>query len=159
MSKLAPPATRIDGSSFRLAVAAACYNRDYVDALLGQVLTTLAAAGVKQHHITVVRVPGSNELPVAVQLLAEKMRPDCLIALGVIIRGGTSHHELIAHGVTGALQQVALAARLPVINGVVVVNSEKQAELRTRGRLNRGAEFARAALEMVVLKRSCRAKK
>lgn len=160
MSELAPkPAIRIDGSPFRIAIAAARYNEDYVDALLQQVLATLTAAGVKKKNIEVVRVPGSNELPIAMQLLADKTRPDCLIALGVLIRGGTPHYELIGHGVTHALHHLALSERTPVINGVVVVNTMKQAEERVHGRLRRGAEFARAALEMAGLKRSLRRKK
>ena len=155
MSEHAPqPIAPLDGSPFRIGLATARYNPRFVDALLAQVTEQLRAAGVKAKNLTSVRVPGSNELPVAVQMLADRGRCDCLVALGVIIRGGTMHHELIAQGVTSALHQVALATRTPVINGVVVVNSERQAVERVLGRLNRGAEFARAALEMAALQRA-----
>jgi 6,7-dimethyl-8-ribityllumazine synthase len=155
MSEHAPqPLSPIDGAPFRIGVAAARYNPRFVDALLAQVTGQLLAAGVKAKNLAVVRVPGSNELPSALQLVAARGRFDCLVALGVIIRGGTMHHELIASGVTAALHQLSLAARTPVINGVIVVNSERQAVERVLGRLNRGAEFAQAALEMAALKRT-----
>jgi 6,7-dimethyl-8-ribityllumazine synthase len=153
MSEHPHPPTAIDGMPFRIGIVAARYNPAFVDALLSQVRAQLRAAGVRERNLRVVRVPGSNELPVAVQMLAARTRPDCLLALGVIIRGGTMHHELIAQGVTHALHQVALAARTPVINGVIVVDNARQARERVAGRLNRGAEFARAALEMAALKR------
>ena len=76
-----------------------------------------------------------------------------VVALGLLIRGDTIHYELIADAVTHALQTVALESNVPVINGVVVVENQLQAEARCRGEINRGAEFARAALEMAALKR------
>jgi 6,7-dimethyl-8-ribityllumazine synthase len=75
------------------------------------------------------------------------------VALGVIIRGDTIHYELIAEAVTHALQRVALEARRAVINGVVVAENEAQAEARCLGDINRGGEFARAALAMATLRR------
>jgi 6,7-dimethyl-8-ribityllumazine synthase len=153
MSQHAPPATALDGAAFSFGIAAARYNLSLVDALLQTVLARLTAAGVKERKITLVRVPGSHELPVAAQWLAERAQRDCVIALGVLLRGGTTHNEIVAQGVTNALQQVALATRRPVINGVIVADTLKQAEERCVGAINRGAEFARAALEMAALRR------
>jgi 6,7-dimethyl-8-ribityllumazine synthase len=78
---------------------------------------------------------------------------DCVIGLGVLIGGDTSHHELVGRSVSQALQQVALGTGTPVINGVIVADTRAQAEARCRGRINRGAEFAAAALTMAALKR------
>jgi len=103
-------------------------------------------------------VPGSGELPVAAQWLAAR-RPDVVVALGVIIRGETLHYELLAHASARALQRVALDARLPVINGIVVAEDEAQAEARCLGRIDRGAEFAAAALEMAALGRRLKGKR
>jgi 6,7-dimethyl-8-ribityllumazine synthase len=114
----------------------------------------LAAAGVKAGRITLARVPGSHELPVAAQWLARGGRRDVVIALGVLIGGDTNHHEMVGQSVSHAFQQVALATRTPVINGVIVADNLKQAQTRCTGRINRGAEFARAALEMAALKRA-----
>jgi 6,7-dimethyl-8-ribityllumazine synthase len=113
----------------------------------------LQAAGVKERAITILRVPGSHEVPWAVQSLALGGRRDVVIGLGVLIGGDTSHHEMVGQSVSHALQRVALDARTPVINGVIVANTRAQAEARCRGRINRGAEFAAAALEMAALKR------
>lgn len=153
MSLNAPAAQARSGSPFSVGIVAARYNERLVDALLEQVTARLVAAGVKAAKLTVVRVPGSNELPVAAQLLAQRKKPDVVIALGVLIRGDTIHYELIADATTQALQRVALDARIPVINGVIVAETQTQAEARCRGRINRGAEFAAAALEMAALKK------
>jgi 6,7-dimethyl-8-ribityllumazine synthase len=104
--------------------------------------------------IHIVRVPGSGELPVAVRILARRTRPDVLLAIGVIIRGGTIHYELLAGAVANALQSVALTTGIPVINGVVVAGNSAQAAARCGGRIRRGAEFADAALEMAALGRA-----
>jgi len=156
MSRFAPKPRPLSGAPFKVAVAAACYNERLVGALLEQTVATLKGAGVKPRNLTVVRVPGSNELPAAVQLLARRRRPDVIVALGVIIRGDTIHYELIAEAVTHALQRVALDSRLSVINGVVVAENEAQAEERCLGEIDRGAEFGRAALAMAALRRECR---
>jgi 6,7-dimethyl-8-ribityllumazine synthase len=153
MSFSAPHLPTVSGRAFKVGIAAARYNETLVGGLLAQVTAALRAAGVRAKNIEVLRVPGSNELPVAIQLLAARRRPDVLIALGVIIRGDTIHYELIAGAVTQALQSVALAARTPVINGVVVAENAAQAKARCGGRIDRGAEFARAALEMAALGR------
>jgi 6,7-dimethyl-8-ribityllumazine synthase len=153
MSFSPPRAKAIDGAAFAIGIVAACFNQELVDALLDGVITGLRAAGAKAGKITVVRVPGSHEVPWAVQALASRGRRDCLIGLGVLIGGDTSHHEMVGRSVSQALQRVALDTRVPVINGVIVADTRAQAEARCRGKINRGAEFAAAALEMAALKR------
>ena len=138
----------------RVAVVAARYNEVYVGALLEQVCSGLKRAGVKTRNLCVVRVPGSNELPVACQMVAKAEKPDVVVALGVIIRGDTIHYELIASACTDALQAVALERKIPVINGVVVAENEQQAKDRCLGAIDRGSEFAHAALVMAQLKRT-----
>ncbi len=143
------------GAPFRVGVCAARYNDRLVEPLLAQVVAGLRAGGVKEKNLTVARVPGSGELAVAAQWLAAR-RPDVVLALGVIIRGDTLHYELLAYTSAEALQRVALDARVPVINGIVVAENEAQAEARCLGRIDRGAEFAAAALEMAALGRRLR---
>lgn len=152
MSLDAPASPAIDGSPFRLGIVAARYNAELVDALLERVRADLAAAGVKESRVEVVRVPGSHEVPLAAQWLARGR--DAVIALGLLIKGNTTHHSMVGEAVTQALQRVALDTGVPVINGVIVVENRRQAEERCRGRINRGGEFARAALEMAALKRA-----
>lgn len=153
MSGDSPKPEALDASGLKISIAAARYNGRLVDALLGGVRRALASAGVRDRNVTVVRVPGSNELPVAARLLVDAGKPDAVVALGVIIRGGTIHYELIASAATAGLQEVALASRVPVINGIVVAESETQARARCLGRIDRGAEFASAAVAMAALRR------
>lgn len=154
MSLDLPEAMDISGESFRVGIAAARFNQRHVDALLNQGLACLKEAGVKDRNLDVVRVPGSNELPMGLSLLSARKKYDVLIALGVLIRGDTIHYELIADAATQALQRLALDLGVPVINGVVVAESLAQANARCFGKIPRGTEFARSALEMAALKRS-----
>ncbi|HWA09007.1 MAG TPA: 6,7-dimethyl-8-ribityllumazine synthase [Opitutaceae bacterium] len=149
-----PPRTRaVDGALFKIGIVAARFNEELVDGLLARVTTGLRAAGVKAGRIALARVPGSHEVPWAAQALARR-GCDCVIGLGVLIGGDTSHHELVGQSVSHALQRVALDTRTPVINGVIVADTRAQAVARCLGRINRGAEFAQAALAMAALKRT-----
>jgi 6,7-dimethyl-8-ribityllumazine synthase len=153
MSLHAPAALAVDGAPFSIGIVAARYNAVLVEALLHAVFDQLTAAGVKEQRIAVLRVPGSHEVPWAAQALARRPGCHCVIGLGVLIGGDTNHHEMVGQSVSQALQQVALVTRVPVINGVIVADNLAQAEARCTGAINRGTEFARAALEMAALKR------
>jgi 6,7-dimethyl-8-ribityllumazine synthase len=153
MSLAAPKPQITNGADFRFGIVAARFNAELVDGLLARVVAGLRAAGVKERAITVVRVPGSHEVPWAAQALARASKCDGVIGLGVLIAGDTNHHELVGESVSHALQQVSLTTRVPVINGVMAVNTLVQARARCVGKINRGAEFAVAALEMAALKR------
>jgi 6,7-dimethyl-8-ribityllumazine synthase len=154
MSLASPESRVIDGAAFRIGIAAARFNEALVDALLERVLTGLRSAKVREANISVVRVPGSHEVPWAAGALANGGgKLDCVIGLGVLIAGDTNHHEMVGESVSHALQRVAIGTGIPVINGVMVVNSLAQAKARCVGRINRGGEFAAAALEMAGLRR------
>ena len=153
MSLDSPKSPVIDGAAFRIGVAAARFNPALVGGLLERLIEGLWAANVKPSNLTVVRVPGSHEVPWAAHALARRGRLDCVVGLGVLIAGDTNHHEMVGESVSHALQQVALTTGVPVINGVIVVNSLAQARARCIGRINRGAEFAAATLEMAALRR------
>ena len=153
MSGDSPFPEAVEARGLKVAIAAARFNSKLVDALLDRVQARLRAVGVRDRDVALVRVPGSNELPVAARLLTDRRPPDVVIALGVIIRGGTIHYELVARSATQGLQAVALDSRVHVINGVVVAENASQAKARCAGRIDRGAEFADAAVSMAALKR------
>lgn len=153
MSLSAPELQVRSGAGYRFGLAAACFNGPLADGLLARVEARLRAAGVKAGDITTVRVPGSHEVPWAAHALARTGRYDCVIALGVLIAGDTNHHEMVGQSVSQALQSLALETRVPAINGVIVANTLAQAKARCVGRINRGAEFAEAALAMAALRR------
>jgi 6,7-dimethyl-8-ribityllumazine synthase len=155
MSLDAPMPLSVSGArDFRVGIVAARFNVGLVDALVSRARARLEAAGVPSVAIETVRVPGSHEVPWAVQRLGESGRFDVLIALGVLIAGDTNHHEMVGDAVAAALMRVSLDTRVPVINGVVVVNTREQAEVRTVGKYDRGSEFASAALEMASLRKT-----
>ena len=154
MSLSHPKPIAIKGAKLSFGIVAARYNADLVEALLQSVLAGLKDAGVNKRKIEVVRVPGSHEVPVAALWLAQTGKRNCVVALGVLIGGDTKHHEMVGQSVSHALQEVSLRASIPVINGVIVADTFKQAQARCLGSINRGAEFARAALEMAALNRA-----
>ena len=147
-----PPAARpIEGARLKVGIVAARYNQRLVDALLTQATGALREAGVQPENVRSLRVPGSAELPFAAQRLGEHFKPHVILALGVIVRGDTIHYHLVAEAAQQGLLRVGLDLRIPVIVGVVVAENAAQAEARCIGDINRGAEFARAALEMASL--------
>lgn len=153
MSTLTPSALQIDGSGFRVGIVAARFNEEYVAGLLKGVLQRLNEAGVDPERVVVERVPGSNELPVAAKFLAQSGAFDVVVALGVVIAGGTRHYELVSDSANYGLQEVALATGLPVVAGLIVGESEEQVRERCVGSMPKGPEFGQCALEMAQLRR------
>lgn len=153
MSLASPSVRAVAGAQYAFGIVAARFNEELVEALLQRVIAGLRAAGVKSGKITTVRVPGSHEVPWAAHTLARRAALDGVIALGVLIGGDTNHHEMVGRSVSDSLQRVAVDTNTPMINGVIVANTRDQAVARCTGKINRGAEFAAAALEMAALKR------
>lgn len=139
------PAPESFPPGLRVAVVAARYNPALADALTASVEQALRSARARSHTV---RVPGSMEVPWAAHRLAASGHWDAIVALGVVIAGDTRHHEHIALITGPALQDTARLTGVPIINGILVVESPAQAEARVRGELRRGPEFAAAALAM-----------
>src|SRR5689334_25195157 len=142
-------------AGLRLAVAATRWHGDVVDVLVERALAVAGKAGVEGP--TVVRVPGTVELPVVCQELARTH--DAVVALGVVVRGGTPHFEYVCDAVTAGLTRVALDAGKPVGNGVLTTNDEQQA--RDRAGLpgsaeDKGWEATIAALQTALVLRGLR---
>jgi 6,7-dimethyl-8-ribityllumazine synthase len=148
MSQSPPEPAVIDGSDFFIGIVAARYNAELVDALVQRVTAILKQHGVRERHIEVLRVPGSSEIPYAAHMLAATGEFDCLIALGVVLAGETSHHDVLAYGTAFSLHSIGMQSETPVINGILTVNALEQARDRITGQADRGAEFAHAALHM-----------
>ena len=154
MSTFKPEYEPVDGSPYRFGIVCSRFNPEAVDALLENTVKTLRDSGVKEENLRVMRVPGSNEVPWGIQILAGSGEFDCCIGLGVLLRGGTVHFEVVAQSASDALQMISLNEWIPVINGIVVADTEEQALERTRGEMNRGLEFGEAALQMAQLKQA-----
>ncbi len=139
-------------AGFRFGIAAACYNDELADSLVANCADALAKAGAEPNDITVVRVPGSFEVSAAAAKLAKTGRYDCVIGLGIILQGETSHAHHIAQAVANGLTAIAIETGVPTVFGIVTANNLKQAQVRCLGRqYNRGREAARTAIEMARL--------
>jgi 6,7-dimethyl-8-ribityllumazine synthase len=139
----------------RLGIAAIRWHGRISDQLLERAVATAADAGIAKP--TVVRVPGSVELPVICQQLAHQS--DAVVALGVVLRGGTPHFEYVCDAVTAGLTRVALDESTPVGNGVLTCESERQAIERAgfaESVEDKGAESTVAALETALRLRELR---
>src|SRR5262245_14903006 len=106
-------------AGFRFAVVVSKYNDFVTDRLQAGALSALAAAGVDREQVTVVRVPGAFELPMAAQHAAESGRFDAIVCLGCLIRGETPHFEYISSAVSHGLTEAAAASRIPMAFGVL----------------------------------------
>jgi 6,7-dimethyl-8-ribityllumazine synthase len=120
----APPPGRLDASHLRVAVVAALWHATVMDGLLDGAQRALVEAGAVD--AAVVRVPGSFELPLAAQRLARRGY-DAIVALGVVIRGGTPHFEYVCAAATDGLARVALDHDVPVGFGLLTCDTEAQA--------------------------------
>jgi 6,7-dimethyl-8-ribityllumazine synthase len=127
-----------------VAIVASRFNGDITNKLLVSALTELARAGVAKEAITVMPVPGAFELPLGAMALAKTRRYSCVVALGCVIRGETSHFGYVAGEAASGLQLAALETGVPVAFGVLTVDTLQQANARA----DKGAEAVRTALEM-----------
>ena len=143
---------RVHNARFCLVVSR--FNSFVVESLLGGAVDTLKRHGAEDADLTLVRVPGAFEMPVAIERLAAKGGYDAIIAIGAVIRGGTPHFEYVAGECVKGIAHVSLKHGIPVAFGVLTVDSIEQAIERAGTKAgNKGAEAAMSAIEMVNLLR------
>lgn len=135
----------------KIAIVVARFNSFIVESLLSGAIDTLQRVGnIAEQDITVVRIPGAFELPLAVQRVAASKKYDAIVALGAVIRGGTPHFEYVSGECVKGIAQVAMQYDLPVAFGVLTVDSIEQAIERAGTKAgNKGGEAAMSALEMI----------
>ena len=133
-------------------VVAARWNERFGEALIEGAVDTLERHGARSEDITVVRCPGSFEVPQAAARVADRLNPDAVICLGVLIRGETPHFDYIAGEATGGIGALGRSGELPVTYGVLTCDTMEQAMARSGSKAgNKGAEAADAAIEMANL--------
>jgi 6,7-dimethyl-8-ribityllumazine synthase len=137
-------------ASARYVIVLSRFNSFIVDRLLEGALDCLNKHGVQERDITIVKVPGAWELPVAAKKVLETQECDALIALGAVIRGGTPHFEYVAGECVKGLGQLGMQTGKPVAFGVLTVDTIEQAIERAGTKAgNKGEEAALTAMEMV----------
>jgi len=155
MGKTAESAATVDAAGLRLALVAARYNEVIVEQLIAGARAAWMAAGGEARSLRLERVPGAFEIPLAAQVIAQRGGVDAVVALGCVIRGATTHYELVAGECARGLQQVMLSTGVPVSFGVLTTETSAQAEERALpGPLNKGGEALLTAVAMVRLLRA-----
>jgi 6,7-dimethyl-8-ribityllumazine synthase len=150
-----PALPEVDAAGLRLGVVASRWHEAITGVLLDRALAAAAACGITDP--VVARVAGAVELPVVAQELAR--RCDAVVALGVVVRGGTPHFEYVCDAVTAGLTRVALDEHVPVGNGVLTCDTVEQARERGGGPVSRedkGWEATVAALDSALVLRALR---
>ncbi|MBL1142855.1 MAG: 6,7-dimethyl-8-ribityllumazine synthase [Proteobacteria bacterium] len=136
--------------SANIAIVASRFNSFIVDRLYDGAINSLKANGISENNITVVKVPGAFEIPVAVKNLLDNNKYDAVITLGAVIRGETPHFDFICNECAHGILKLAIKSGVPVIFGVLTVDNTEQAMDRAGDEeSNKGYEAASAALEMI----------
>ena len=143
-----------NGAGLRVCIVSARWNSFVTDRLTEGAVATLRECGLREEDVTVARVPGAFEVPTAARWAAECGRFDAVICIGAVIRGETAHFEYVAGGATDGIGAVSQDTGVPVIFGVLTVDSVQQALDRAGGKDgHKGEEAARAAIEMANLRK------
>ncbi len=144
----------LDASGLRLAVVCARWNPTVTDAMLGAALDTLRRRGARAADVAVARVPGAFELAAGARAFLDFGRTHAVVALAAIVRGETTHHEVLGHAVATALASLSSETGVPIGFGILTCDTMEQA----RSRADKGVEAAEAAIEMANLRRQLKAK-
>jgi 6,7-dimethyl-8-ribityllumazine synthase len=149
MDKIKTIEGRMLARDFRFGIVAGRFNEFIVEPLLRGALDVLLRHGAVEADITVARVPGAWEIPLAVRRMAATRRYDAIIALGAVIRGATPHFDYVAGECTKGIAQASMSENTPVAFGVLTVDTIEQAVERAGTKAgNKGAEAAASAIEM-----------
>jgi 6,7-dimethyl-8-ribityllumazine synthase len=148
-------AGKLDASGLRFAMVVARFNEFITERLLRSAYDGLVRSGTREKDITIVRVPGSFEIPSAARTLAETGKYDAIICLGCLLRGDTAHYDVIVNEVARGIGQSAQETGVPHAFGVLTCDTLEQAIDRAGLKMgNKGFEAALAAIEMANLKKA-----
>jgi len=143
----------LDGVGLRIGLVRSRWNAEIVERLCAGAERGLLHLGIPFDDLLVETVPGSFEIPMACSILARSGKVDAIVALGVVIRGETTHYELVSEGAAQGIQDVQLATGVPIAFGLLTVETTEQALARSQGPggHNVGEEAALVAVEMARL--------
>jgi 6,7-dimethyl-8-ribityllumazine synthase len=140
----------------KIGIVVSRWNSMITDKMMDGALKALKGNGVSEENVTVVKCPGSYEIPLTVQKVLEHREVDGVIALGVVIRGGTPHFEYVCDAVNRGITDLILKYNKPVAFGVLTTDDVKQALERAGEKGNKGGEAALALLEMISIDQKLR---
>ncbi|RHA11782.1 6,7-dimethyl-8-ribityllumazine synthase [Megasphaera sp. AM44-1BH] len=143
---------KLIGSGIKVGIVVARFNEFICSRLLGGAYDALKRHGVADDDITTAWVPGSFEIPLIAQKMAESGKYDAVICLGAVIRGATSHYDLVCNEAAKGIAQASLKTGVPVLFGVITTENIEQAIERAGTKAgNKGFDVATSAIEMVNL--------
>ena len=148
---------KTQSQGFKIGVVVSRFNEMITEGLLAGALNTLKEAGIADEAITLVRVPGSFEIPLAAQRLAQTGTFEAIVCLGAVIRGETPHFDYICLQASNGLREVALKYDLPVTFGIITADTVEQALARAGEERNKVSEAATSAVEMANLMKDLKA--
>lgn len=138
---------KINGKKLKISIILPYFNDKIGLTLLNNTKKELLKNHVQEKNIEVVRVSGALEIPLACQKIIKKKKPSAIIALGVIIRGETSHYDLVTKTAYNGIMEIQLKHNTPIIFGVLTCETAAQAQKRaSENGLNKGKQFAQSAL-------------
>ena len=142
----------LDATGLKMALVVSRFNSFFTEQLVKGAADCFVRHGGKEENLTLVRVPGANELPQVAQRLAATGQVDAVIALGAVIQGATPHADLINGTVARALAKIALDTGVPVLNGIVcALNLEQAIERAGTKQGNKGWDAVLSAIETVAV--------
>jgi 6,7-dimethyl-8-ribityllumazine synthase len=142
----------LKANDLRIAIVASRWNDLIVSRLIGGAQDALIRLGASAANLTLIRVPGSFEIPLAAKKLAESGKCDAIVCVGAVIRGETPHFDYIAAEVTKGMAAVSLETGVPIAYGIITADTVEQAINRAGVKAgNKGFEAAMAAVEMANL--------
>ena len=149
---------KLVASGLKIGIVAARFNEFIVNKLVSGAMDALLRHDVREEDIDLAWVPGAFEIPLIAKKMAESGRYDAVICLGAVIRGATSHYELVCNEAAKGIAQVSLASGVPVLFGIVTTENIEQAIERAGTKAgNKGYDSAMAAIEMAALVRQIEA--
>ncbi|MHB1660638.1 MAG: 6,7-dimethyl-8-ribityllumazine synthase [bacterium] len=142
----------LKASGFKFGIAVSRFNEFINGKLLDGALDYLKRSGANEGNISVVKVPGAFELPMAVKMLLDTKKFDAVICLGTLIRGETTHFDLLSNQVTKLISELSIHYNIPVSYGIITAESIEQAVSRAGTKMgNKGFDAAMSAVEMASL--------
>jgi 6,7-dimethyl-8-ribityllumazine synthase len=152
--------SEFDWDNTKIAVVAAKWNSFITDEMLKGAVSALKGRGIREKNIYTMRCPGSFELPLSCKYCIDNLDVDAVIAIGVVIRGGTPHFDYVCDAVTRGITNLNLNTGVPVAFGVLTTDNVEQAvERASLEKGNKGAEAAISACEMIQLGKALQAVK
>ena len=134
----------------KIVIVVSKFNKLITDELLAGVLEELNNQSVNEKNVQTIEVPGALEIPGTIKMIIKYSKPLAVIALGAVIKGETAHFEFVAENSSRLISDLSIQNEIPIINGILTTYDSSQAVKRSsRAEKNKGAEFAKAAMDML----------